>query len=84
MPFFVAVLCVLYAFVVIPFSSSLLGTCMAVARMSTTPCLLGARYSTDVGHPCEPFSTLCAAPISVGRFPHSNKNSKDNFQCNQM
>jgi hypothetical protein len=58
--------------------------CLVAARMSSTPCLLGARYSTDIGHPCEPFSTLCAVPISAGRFSHSNKNSKDNFQCNQM
>ncbi len=82
----VSVLCVLCVFVVKnPLSVALLHrTRMAAARKSSTPCLLGVRYSFDGGYQYGAFSTLCAAPISVGRFPHANKNSKDNFQCHQM
>ncbi len=55
-------------------------TRMVAARMSTTPSFNDARPGAGY----EAFSRLCASPISVDRFPHSNKNSKINFQCHQM
>ncbi len=72
---FVAVLYVLCVFVVKSplFVSVLHRTRMAPARMSTTLCLKGVRYSLNVGHQCEVFSPPHASLISVGRFPHMTK-----------
>jgi hypothetical protein len=65
---FVSVLRVLCAFVVKGPSSVAVQhrTRMAPARMSTTPCLNGVRYSLDVGYQFGAFSRLHAASISVG------------------
>ncbi len=37
-------------------------TCIAAARLLTTPCLAPARPGTDVGHQCGASSTLHASP----------------------
>jgi hypothetical protein len=72
---FVAVLCVLCAFVVKePLSVAVLHrTRMVVARKSTTPCLKGARYKPNVRHQYGAFSPLHASLISIGRSPHPTK-----------
>jgi hypothetical protein len=75
MPFSVAVLCVLCAFVVKMLLSVavLHRTSIVAAPKSTTPCLLGARYSLNVRHRYGAFSTLHASLISVGRSRHPTK-----------
>jgi hypothetical protein len=68
LPLVVSVLCVLCVSVVKNplFVAVLHRTRMVAARMSTTPCSLGARYSINVRHQFEAFSALHASLISVG------------------
>jgi hypothetical protein len=54
------------------------------ARKSTTPCLLGARYSTNVRHHNRPFSALHAPSISVGRFQSHDMHIFDVNKCTYL
>jgi hypothetical protein len=97
-PFFVSVLCVLCAFVVkIRYSlpsfivhrssfpvAPLHRSGMIPPRKSTISCLLGARYSHNVGHQNRPFSALHASPISVDSFPPHDMHIFDVIKCNYL
>ncbi len=80
--FSVSVLCVLCVFVVKSFSVAVLHrTRIAAARMSTTPCLLGARYSHDVMHQFRAFSPLLASLISVGNLAEHYMINRNVIKC---
>jgi hypothetical protein len=60
---------------------------MVPARKSTTSRSNVIHPNRHVRHPNRSFSTFRASSISVGRFPHPNKNKKNNFdviKCNHF
>jgi hypothetical protein len=64
--------------------ASLHRSCVVPARVSTTPCLLGARRSTHVGHQNRPFSARRAASISVGPLPEHDMHIFDVNKCTSV
>jgi hypothetical protein len=88
MPCFVAVLCVLCAFVVklFPFTlvAPLHGTHAVPARPSTTPRSNVIHLSPHVGHQNRPFPTLHASPNSVRPLPTCIHNNFNVIKCNHL